>query len=131
MVRLKIRDSHLTCKVANKWLNVLERVEVVEWNKRYSPPFPSCPVSLQCPCKKILIEKKKIWTQGTWKEQSLRENYNTKLLWTQIIIRAYCRRTKKICMHHWLGRIWAKVIGQEVWFVPNGLGSINKNFWHI
>ena len=44
VVRLKICDSHLTCKVATKCLNVRERVEVVE-----SPPFPCCPVSRQCP----------------------------------------------------------------------------------
>ena len=49
MVRLKICDSHLTCKVANKCLNVRERVEVVEWNKKWSLPFPCCPVSRQCP----------------------------------------------------------------------------------
>ena len=30
LLRLKIRDSHLTCKVANKCLNVRERVEMVE-----------------------------------------------------------------------------------------------------
>ena len=47
-LRLKIRDSHLTCKVANKCLNVCERVEVVEWNRRWSPPFPWCPVNCQC-----------------------------------------------------------------------------------
>ena len=40
MVRLKICDSHLTCDVANKCLNVHELVEVVEWNKRWPPPFP-------------------------------------------------------------------------------------------
>ena len=33
-MRLKICDSNLTCKVANKCLNVRERVEVVEWNKK-------------------------------------------------------------------------------------------------
>ena len=33
MLRLKTCDSHLTCKVANKCLNVRKRVEVVEWNK--------------------------------------------------------------------------------------------------
>ena len=49
-------DSHLTCKVAYKYLNVCERVEVVEWNKKRSPPFPCCPVSCQCPWKKPLIE---------------------------------------------------------------------------
>ena len=32
-MRLKICDSHLTYKVANKCLNVREQVEVVEWNK--------------------------------------------------------------------------------------------------
>ena len=36
-MRLKICDSHFTCKVANKCLNVRERMEVVEWNKRWSP----------------------------------------------------------------------------------------------
>ena len=36
-MRLKICDSRLTCKVANKSLNVRERVEVVEWNKQWSP----------------------------------------------------------------------------------------------
>ena len=57
-MRLKICDNHLTCKVANKYLNVRERVEVVEWNKKWSLPFPCCPVSRQCPWKKTLIEKK-------------------------------------------------------------------------
>ena len=51
-------DSHLTCKVANKCLNVRERVEVVELNKRRPRPFPCCPVSRQCPWKKTVIEKK-------------------------------------------------------------------------
>ena len=45
----KICDSHLTCKVANNCLNVRERVEGVEWNKRWSPFFPCFPVSRQCP----------------------------------------------------------------------------------
>ena len=57
-MRLKICDSHLTCKVVNKCLNVREWVEVVDWNKRWPPPFPCCPVSRQCLCKKTLIEKK-------------------------------------------------------------------------
>ena len=39
-LRLKICDSHLTCKVANKCLNVRERVEVVEWNKKVVPSLP-------------------------------------------------------------------------------------------
>ena len=58
-VRLKICDSHLSCKVANKCLDVREWVEVVEWNKRWSSPFPCCPLSRQCPWKKTLIEKKR------------------------------------------------------------------------
>ena len=57
-VSTKLRDAK--CKVANKCLNVRERVEVVKWNKRWSPPFPCCPVSRQCLWKKILIEKKKL-----------------------------------------------------------------------
>ena len=57
-MRLKLCDSHLICKVANKCLNVRERVQVVEWNKKWSPPFPCCPVSRQCPWKKTLMEKK-------------------------------------------------------------------------
>ena len=58
---LKICDCHLTCKVANKCLNVRERMEVVEWNKRWSPPFPCCPVNHQCLWKKTLIEKNLIF----------------------------------------------------------------------
>ena len=49
VVRLKVCDSHPTCKVANECLNVKERVDVVELNKRLFPPFPFCPVSRQCP----------------------------------------------------------------------------------
>ena len=36
---LKIRGNHLTSKVANKCLNVLEQVEMVERNK--NGPLPS------------------------------------------------------------------------------------------
>ena len=50
--------EHLTCKIANRCLNVRKRVEVVEWNKSWSPPFPCCPVNRQCLWKKTLIEKK-------------------------------------------------------------------------
>ena len=60
-LRLKIRDSHLTCKVANEFFSVGERVEVEDWNKRWSlpfrPSFPCCPVNCQY-LKKTLIEKK-------------------------------------------------------------------------
>ena len=48
-MRLKICDSRLTCKVANKSLNVRERVEVVERNKKtVPPPLPlmSCELSV-------------------------------------------------------------------------------------
>ena len=46
-LRLKICDSHLTCKVANKCLNVREWVEVVEWNKMvHSLPLLSCELSV-------------------------------------------------------------------------------------
>ena len=41
-----------------KCLNVRERVEVVEWNKKWSSPFPCCLMSRQCPWKKTLTEKK-------------------------------------------------------------------------
>ena len=60
-MRLKIRDSHLTCKVANKCLNVRERVEVLEWNKRCPPPFPCCSVNPQCLWKKTWLKKKYIY----------------------------------------------------------------------
>ena len=47
VLRLKIYDSHLTGKAANKCLNVLERVEVVEWNKMVSSlPLLSCELSV-------------------------------------------------------------------------------------
>ena len=46
-MRLKIRGSHLKCKVANKCLNVRERVELVGRNKDASP-FPCCTVNRQC-----------------------------------------------------------------------------------
>ena len=32
-MRLEIRNSHLTFKVANKRLNACEQLEVLEWNK--------------------------------------------------------------------------------------------------
>ena len=57
-MRLKLCDSHLTSKNGNKYLNVRERVEVIEWSKNLSLPFLCCPVSRQCPLKEALIEKK-------------------------------------------------------------------------
>ena len=65
-MRLKICDSHLTCKVANKFLNVLERVEVVEWKKRRSPPYP-CESSVSVkenPDRKKKVKIKKLFSKG-------------------------------------------------------------------
>ena len=56
-MRFKIWDSHLTWKVVNKCLDVRERVEVVDWNKKRSPHFPSFPLSCHCLGKKTLIKK--------------------------------------------------------------------------
>ena len=58
MLQLKICDSHRTCKVAKKCLNVHEWVEVIEWNKRWSLPFLYCPVD--CQCLEENIDRKKI-----------------------------------------------------------------------
>ena len=33
-------------RLQNKYRNVRERVEMVEWNKRWSPPIPCCPENL-------------------------------------------------------------------------------------
>ena len=64
-MRLKINDSHIACKVAYKCLNVCERVEVVERNKKWSPLFPCCPVSHQCPWKKTLGLTES-WCRRNW-----------------------------------------------------------------
>ena len=56
-MQLKILDSDLTCKVANKCLDVRELVEIVESNKKWSPAFPYCPVNHQCLLKKTPTEK--------------------------------------------------------------------------
>ena len=42
-VRLKIRDSHPTCKVAKKCLNVRELVELVDENKDGFLPSTALP----------------------------------------------------------------------------------------
>ena len=39
-----VNTSVLTCKFAQKCLNVCKRVEVVEWNRKMSPPFPGSPL---------------------------------------------------------------------------------------
>ena len=46
-MRLKIRDTILICKVANKYLIFCERDKVVEWIKKESPRFPYRPVNRQ------------------------------------------------------------------------------------
>ena len=57
-LRLKICDSHLTCKVANKCLNVRERVEVVDWNKMV-PSLPLLSLELSASVKENPDRKKK------------------------------------------------------------------------
>ena len=44
-MQLQICGSHVTCKVANKCLNVLEPVEVVDSHKSWSSPFPCSPMN--------------------------------------------------------------------------------------
>ena len=46
-------------------------LEVVEWNKRWTRPFPYCPVNRQCPWKETLIEKKNDFTDMG---QKMKEN---------------------------------------------------------
>ena len=57
-MRLKICDSRLTCKVANKSLNVRERVEVVERNKKTVPSLPLMPCELSVSVKENPDRKK-------------------------------------------------------------------------
>ena len=40
-MRLKIRDSHLTCKVANKCQDIREHMEVVERNEDVPLLYPA------------------------------------------------------------------------------------------
>ena len=60
-MRLKIRSSHLTCKIANEYLNICERVEVADRNKAWSRPFPCCLVNRQCLWKNPDRKNKKMW----------------------------------------------------------------------
>ena len=58
-------------KIANKCLNVRERAEMVERNKKWSPPFLCRAVNRQYLWKKALIEKRKkilllVWLNGQW-----------------------------------------------------------------
>ena len=63
-MRLKICDSHLTCKVANKCLNVRERLEVVEW-KKMVPFLPLLSCELSVSVKENPHRKKKQKTTST------------------------------------------------------------------
>ena len=57
VTQLKIRSSHLRCKFENKFLNVLERVEVLESNKDFPLSFSaSCESSV--PVKEISDKEK-------------------------------------------------------------------------
>ena len=64
---LKICDSHLTCKVGNKCLNVREPVELVESKIRWSPPYLCCLASRQSLWKKAQVEKKPALRVIFWK----------------------------------------------------------------
>ena len=58
--RLKIWNNHLTCKDTNKYLNVREQVEVVQWNKKWSLPHPLLSCESSVPVKENPDRKKKI-----------------------------------------------------------------------
>ena len=60
--------------------NVCERMEVVEREKKWSPPFPCCPVSRQCPSKKTVIEEKNLFTEHFWMTASADSFVPTKVL---------------------------------------------------
>ena len=56
---VKMRGSHLTCKVASKCLIVCERVEVLSGGEKMVPSFPLFSYESAVSVKKTLIEKKK------------------------------------------------------------------------
>ena len=57
---LRYNPLNLTCKATHKGLNVCDRVEVVEWNrKKRSPPFPCCLCELSVSVKENPNRKKK------------------------------------------------------------------------
>ena len=57
-MRLKIHDSHLTCRVECKFLNVSEPVEEVERNKKMFPSLPLLPSELSVSVKENPNRKK-------------------------------------------------------------------------
>ena len=65
-MRLKKCDSHLTCKVANEYLNVRVRVEVVEWNKMV-------PTLSLLPCKSSVSVKEN--SNRKKKQKNSKENF--------------------------------------------------------
>ena len=95
-LRFIICNDHLTCKVANKCLNVCVRMEVVEWSKRWSPSFPCCPMSFHCPWKKTLIEKKQANKQTSkWISLQiygeicfLRDDWSQTTIWLIVLFQA-------------------------------------------
>ena len=54
-----VHQLHLTCKAANKCLNVRERMKMAEWNRRWYPPFPLLPCELSVSVKENPDSKKK------------------------------------------------------------------------
>ena len=107
-MRLKICDSHLTCKVANKCLNVHEQVEVVELNKRWSPPFPCCPVIRQCLWKKTLIKKKMCFLFGPMDKRNL-IHFMKNLIDVTLILNLHKSLVKRV--FHFLVLHWAYLTG--------------------
>ena len=57
-MRLKVRGSHLVCKVAHKCLDIRGRSELAEWNKKMVPSLPSLTNESLVSMKENLIEKK-------------------------------------------------------------------------
>ena len=133
-MRLKICDSHLTCKVANKCLNVRERVEVVEWNKMV-PSFPllSCELSVtvkENPDRKKKFLKKTLHLSGRllflkkWNNESIVSNVVMNL--TPLYISNSTHRNlswhkckKKICHH--------KILVNFQFKSPYGNGRVSIN----
>ena len=75
-LQLVRETKHLTCKVANKCLNVHEWVGVVKWNESWPPPFPCLmryPDQENCDLSHLeqYIEK----TKDLWKNQNLLINF--------------------------------------------------------
>ena len=59
MNRKKKKKKNLTCEVAHKCLNVRQRVEVVEWNRKKVPSLPLLSCELPVSVKETPDRKKK------------------------------------------------------------------------